>query len=44
MGGEAMSHPGAPPVHEGMYITVTVIAAAINGIAAVTYLVCHDYP
>jgi hypothetical protein len=26
-----------------MYITVTVLAVVINGIAAVTYLIGHDY-
>jgi len=26
------------------YVTVTIIAAVFNGIAAVTYLVGHDYP
>jgi membrane-bound ClpP family serine protease len=26
------------------YVTVTIIAAVFNGIAAVTYLIGHDYP
>jgi hypothetical protein len=26
------------------YVTVTIVAAALNGIAAVTYLIGHDYP
>jgi len=26
------------------YVTVTVIASVFNGIAAVTYLIGHDYP
>ncbi len=26
------------------YVTVTVVAAVFNGIAAVTYLIGHDYP
>ena len=27
-----------------VYVTVTVLAAVFNGIAAVTYLIGHDYP
>ncbi len=27
-----------------MYVTVTILAAVFNGIAAVTYLIGHDYP
>lgn len=26
------------------YVTVTIVAAVINGAAAVTYLIGHDYP
>jgi hypothetical protein len=26
------------------YVTVTILASAFNGIAAVTYLIGHDYP
>jgi hypothetical protein len=26
------------------YVTVTIIAAVINGVAAVTYLIGHEYP
>jgi len=26
------------------YVTVTIIASVLNGIAAVTYLIGHDYP
>ncbi|GAB3974132.1 DoxX family protein [Plantactinospora veratri] len=26
------------------YVTVTVLASVLNGIAAVTYLIGHDYP
>ena len=26
------------------YVTVTILAAVFNGIAAVTYLIGHDYP
>lgn len=26
------------------YVTVTIVAAVINGVAAVTYLIGHDYP
>jgi len=28
----------------GTYVTVTIIASVFNGIAAVTYLIGHDYP
>ena len=27
-----------------MYVTVTILAALFNGIAAVTYLIGHEYP
>ena len=26
------------------YVTITIVAAVFNGIAAVTYLIGHDYP
>jgi hypothetical protein len=26
------------------YVTVTILASVVNGIAAVTYLIGHDYP
>jgi hypothetical protein len=26
------------------YVTVTILASVFNGIAAVTYLIGHDYP
>jgi len=26
------------------YVTVTIVASVVNGIAAVTYLIGHDYP